>query len=110
VSEGSALSDGLKTAVGEFYNNYGRFSGKATPANVSYGVATDASIAGSYVSKVQISNTGTINAYYGGPKANAKIGTAAYLTFSPITHAGSIEWRCKNGSGITGKWLPSSCQ
>ncbi len=25
VSEGSSLADGVKTAIGEFYNNYGRF-------------------------------------------------------------------------------------
>ena len=110
VSEGSSLADGLKTAVGEFYNNYGRFSNKATPANISYGVATDASISGSYVSKVQITNTGLINAYYGGTKANTKIPNTSYITFSPITHAGSIEWHCKNGSGLATKWLPSSCQ
>ena len=108
VSEGSALSDGLKTAVGEFYNNNGRFSTLATPSNLSYGVAVDSSISGAYVSKTQISNTGQIIAYYGGPKANAKITTTDNLIFSPITHAGSIEWRCKKGT-LPQKWVPSSC-
>ena len=31
VSEGSSLADGVKTAVGEFYNNYGRFPARPTP-------------------------------------------------------------------------------
>jgi prepilin-type N-terminal cleavage/methylation domain-containing protein len=48
VSEGSSLADGVKTAVGEFYNNYGRFP-NATTANVSLGLAQPVSIIGSYV-------------------------------------------------------------
>ena len=33
VSEGSSLADGTKTAVAEFYNNYGNYAA----ANASYG-------------------------------------------------------------------------
>ena len=73
-------------------------------------MASAASIRGSYVSKVEITNTGVINAYYGGSKANAKIPLTSYLSFSPITNVGSIEWRCKNGAGLQTKYLPSSCR
>src|SRR5260221_8838643 len=70
VSEGSSLADGIKTAVAEFVNNHGYFPA----ANSSAGVAAAASILGQYVSKVDIGTTaGTVQAYYGGAKANSAI-------------------------------------
>ena len=52
VSEGSSLADGTKTAVAEFYNNYGRFAAD----NASYGLSPPASIAGKYVTQVDAGN------------------------------------------------------
>jgi type IV pilus assembly protein PilA len=105
VSEGSALSDGVKTAMAEFYQNNGRWPS----SNASAGLATAASISGSYVSSVNVATTaGQIKAAYGGPKANAKITSSSILTFSAVTHAGSIEWHCLKGT-IPQKWVPSSC-
>jgi type IV pilus assembly protein PilA len=109
VSEGSSLADGVKTAVGEFYNNTGRFS---TFGNVSYGLAKSASIQGSYVSDVAIGSTGIITATYSSAspqKANAAI-DAGTLTFSPQTHAGSMSWTCKIGTKLKDKWVPTSCR
>ena len=109
VSEGSSLADGVKTAVGEFYNNNGRFSSNG---NISYGLATNNSITGSYVNMVNIGSTGIITTVYSKTspqKANAAI-DAATLTFSPTTHAGSMSWTCKIGSGLQAKWVPSSCR
>src|SRR6478736_4415486 len=63
VSEGSSLADGVKTAIGEFYNNYGRFPNVATAANQSLGLAAPASIIGSYVGSVGITS-GVIQAHY----------------------------------------------
>src|ERR1700741_4763693 len=45
VSEGSSLADGLKTAVGEFYNQTSR----VPPNNNSAGLAAAGSIVGKYV-------------------------------------------------------------
>jgi len=106
VSEGSSLADGIKTAVGEFVNNRGRFP----PANQSAGLAAPLSITGEYVGAVSVTN-GLISAAYSGAKANTAIKTGPlHLLFSPITHAGSIEWHCKSLSGqIKQKWCPSSC-
>jgi type IV pilus assembly protein PilA len=105
VSEGSSLADGIKTAVGEFVNNRGRFP----PANQSAGLATSTSISGEYVGAVSVSN-GLISAGYSGKKANVAIGgaTPKHLRFSPITHAGSIEWHCLSDE-LKQKWCPSSC-
>ena len=107
VSEGSSLADGVKTAVGEFVNNTGRFP----PSNRSAGLSLAASINGSYVSQVNAA-TGLIEATYSNTspqKANVAI-NGMELQFSPITQAGSIKWNCKSATGnIKQKWCPSSC-
>src|SRR5687768_3471743 len=89
VSEGSSLADGVKTAVGEYYNNRGVF-----PANnLAAGLAQPRSIKGEYVSSINIASTttGIIVASYQGTKANTKL-SADFLQFSAIPNAGSIEW------------------
>ena len=112
VSEGSSLADGMKTAVGEFYNNNGRF---ANGDNTSYGLATDVSIQGTYVDKVTVTGTGQIQAYFNSntKKANAKI-NGLKLSFSPITHEGSIEWSCDESAGtdpaLLDKWRATICR
>ena len=55
ISEGAALSDGMKTAVAEFYNNNGRFSANG---NVSFGLSAPTSIQGTYVASVGVGATG----------------------------------------------------
>ena len=105
VSEGSTLASGAKTAVAEYYSNTGAFPG----ANASAGLATAASIAGKYVSAVNVATTpGTIQATFSGPDANAKI-SGDILIFSAITNAGSLEWTCKSTT-IDPKYLPTSCR
>ena len=111
VSEGSALADGTKTAVAEFYQNKGYFPA----ANSSAGLSTDTTIKGEYVSAVNVNagGAGIIGAGYNGSKAHAKLkavaSTAANgLRFSAVTNDGSIEWHCKS-TGISQKWCPSSC-
>jgi len=126
VAEGAALADGAKTAVVEFYNRRGRFP--ATPclsSNASVGLSQPASIVGNYVSGVTIAGTGCPSTLGAGSiltnfssnppfQAHAAIDTAG-LVFSPVTNAGSVEWRCKRflvgGSVVLrDKWLPTSCR
>ena len=108
VSEGSSLADGVKTAVGEFVNNRGYFP----LANSSAGLAAPTSITGEYVGSLTVVG-GVLTATYSGLKANANIKSPIlrHLTFSPITHAGSIEWHCKSAApnALKQKWCPSSC-
>ena len=103
VSEGLSLADGAKTAVAEFYTTRGAF-----PANnTSAGMASDVSIKGNYVSKVDTAN-GVITITYGAAKANAAI-SGKTLELSAITvNSGAIAWTCKPGS-ISTTYLPSSC-
>jgi type IV pilus assembly protein PilA len=113
VSEGSSLADAAKTAVAEFYSNTGRLpTGGAAAGNGSVGIAQPTSISGSYVSGVTVATNGKIQAAFGGPKANAKLTTTTYLSFSPATHAGSVSWTCGTSAGTTvaSQYLPTSCR
>ena len=107
VSEGSSLADGVKTALGEFVNNRGRYP----VSNASAGLANAASIKGEYVGAVDVgATTGVIIAYYNGNKANTNINTATpkTLRFSAVKNGGSLEWHCKS-TDLKQKWCPSSC-
>src|SRR5688500_16613466 len=100
VSEGSSLADGTKTAVAEFWNNYGRWGG----ANASYGLALPGSITGKYVSQVDVGNVdGKIQVTFSStaPREAHTAINGALLVFSPVPNAGSIEWRCKAAQGTT---------
>jgi len=109
VSEGATLMDGGKTAVAEFYSNHGVLP----TSNGSAGLATDTSIQGSYVSKVDVTAAGILTATYasGTPqKANTAIDTKV-LSLSPITTGGSMKWSCTNAlTTVPTKYLPSSCR
>ena len=126
VAEGASLAAGVKAAVSEFAASNGHFPNAAcNDGNASVGLAMPASINGSYVSEVRVAGQGCPSPLGSGAvvalfssdapqKANTTIDTAALL-FSPVTHAGSISWRCKRfligGSVVLrDKWLPSSCR
>ena len=126
IAEGASLASGVKTAVAEFYNGKGRFpGGVCADGNQSVGLAMPTSIVGSYVSALRVSGegcpsplgAGSVVAFFSSDapqKANVAIDTAG-LVFSPITHAGSVAWKCKRfllgGSVVLrDKWLPSSCR
>ena len=108
VSEGSSLADGTKTAVAEFVNNYGRFGAN----NTSYGLALPASITGKYVTQVDVAGAvdGRIVVSFGKQAHTALTGDV--LSFSPILHAGSIEWSCDGSAGTTvdNKYRPTPCR
>ncbi|MBS0193612.1 MAG: RDD family protein [Proteobacteria bacterium] len=105
VSEGTALAEGSKTAVAEFYSNTGHFP----PDNASAGVAEASSIIGNYVTSVQIDN-GTIHISYGN-KANIAI-VGQVLGFAPTGDNGSTRWACGSEAGTTipNKYRPTICR
>lgn len=104
VAEGSSLADGAKTAVAEYVNNFGRFGS----TNRSMGLAQPASIRGKYVTQVDASG-GTIDVTFGGPDANLDI-VGQHLIYSPVTHAGSIEWVCNRSNAMKEKYVPTVCR
>lgn len=108
VSEGSALADGVKTAVAEFYNNQGHYP----TTNASAGLASATSIAGQYVSSVDVGSTdGTIAVTYSSSrpqKANTAI-HAKTLLFVPQAFPDRIEWHCASPN-LRQKWCSISCE
>lgn len=112
VSEGSVLADGAKTAMVEYYQNNNKW-----PAdNASAGLATNTSINGKYVSKVDVGVVGgIIEATFSSTApqvANSKIDTKV-LAFSAITNGGvgSIRWHCAVAqTTVASKYLPASCR
>ncbi|TAN08370.1 MAG: prepilin-type N-terminal cleavage/methylation domain-containing protein [Rhodanobacteraceae bacterium] len=110
VSEGASLMGGAKTASLEFYSNHGYWPN----ANSSAGLATDTSITGKYVSKVDVANTGIITATFSdtGPQAANKVLNGEVLSFSPVSNGGgTFAWSCTNAATtINQKYLPSSCR
>lgn len=103
ISEGASLADGAKTAVSEFVNNYGRFAAN----NASFGLATATSIAGRYVTQLSAAD-GKIDVTFGNT-AHAKI-QGGHLIFSPVTHAGSIDWVCNRSNTLNEKYVPPVCR
>jgi len=108
VSEGLALAGAAKLAVAETVDSVGRYP---TGANVSYGLPTDVSIAGNYVSAVAAAaTTGIITISFnnnvgGNPSANLKT-----IVLTPNTSSiGSMKWICGGGT-MQSKYLPATCR
>ncbi len=106
LAEGMSLADAVKTTIGDYYQNRGRFP----PNNTSAGLALPAEIQGNYVAQVSTTQ-GIITSQFGNNVNSTVFGST--LQFSPITHGGSIEWRCKKGTAaplLENRWLPSNCR
>jgi type IV pilus assembly protein PilA len=104
VSEGTSLGDGVKTAIAEYYNNFGRFPLN----NASAGLAASTSIVGNYVSSVN-NVSGVVTIKYGGPKASTAIPATSTLILSAVPNAGSTAWICTGGT-LVAKYRSSACR
>ncbi len=107
VSEGLNLSAGAKAAVTEYYQDRGTFPTN----NAAAGLSLNTTIAGNYVSQVNVA-TGVITVTYSNTapqQANLAINTAT-LQLSPATTAGAVNWTCKAGAILVDKWLPAACR
>ncbi|MDQ2972387.1 MAG: pilin [Rhodanobacteraceae bacterium] len=112
VSEGMTLADGAKTAMAEFYTNYGHFPLN----NSSAGLASPASITGKYVSGLSVATVpGVIETTFsstGTHVASSKI-NALILALSAVavSGSGSVTWHCATAkTTVPAKFLPSSCR
>ena len=104
VAEGIVLADGAKSAVWDYYAN----TGQLPTSNQSAGLVSAASITGSYVSNVDVTN-GIIKVLFNGPKANSQIASpSSYLQLSPTPGVGSITWACSGT--LNPAYLPTSCR
>ena len=98
ASEGLILTEGMKTAVAEFYTNKGTLPADDAAAGTT-------SQPGKYVSGTAIA-LGVITATFG-TGANSKLaGKSVVLTPTPAT-AGNLIWNCS--STASQKYVPTSC-
>ena|SRR5690348_16856078 len=108
VSEGMVLGDGAKTAVAEFYSNYGRWPTNNESAGLPKNAA---SISGKYINSVTVAK-GVITAKFNSTNANTAIQGKTFV-LSPTGSAGSTTWTCSstvNAGTVDNKYLPSSCR
>lgn len=103
VSEAMSLGSGAKDAVWEYMANTGAYPKN----NQSAGLATDTSIRGSYVSKVDVAG-GQITVSFN-TTSNVAIQNSV-LVLSPISSSGSITWDCAKHTTVPSLYLPQACR
>lgn len=123
VTEGLNLADGVKTAVGEYYADHGKWPADLT----AVGMDATKAVSGKYVTSVVIA-TGTINAKYGGTLVNQNV-KGDLLSLRPsVSDNGDVIWVCgkattpgnasdpasgaasADATTVPGKYLPSACR
>jgi type IV pilus assembly protein PilA len=127
VTEGLSLADSWKTAVGEFFANYGSFPTGYSSTGSSTTIAMQAASSAKYVGSITVGTGGQIIITYNGAAANQKLnnGTANVLTLQPgLSTNNDVVWFC--GTATTGsaslsqqpqatattipsQYLPSTC-
>lgn len=109
VSEASSLSAGAKTAVAEYYAQFGVAPATNTAAGIE---GTPTNIKGNYVNSVTVGAGGTITSTFSSAapfKANTAI-NGQKLVLTPTFNPGSTSWSCVTGSTVTAKYRPSNCR
>ena len=106
VSEGLNLTGAAKAAVTEYFQDRGTMPLDNTVA----GISTPAtSIAGKYVTSVQVV-AGRIDVLYGGSApAHSAIGGDILIMTPSTVQAGSVQWACTSTT-IENKHLPAACR
>ncbi|HVC37150.1 MAG TPA: pilin [Gammaproteobacteria bacterium] len=136
LTEGLNLAAAAKTAVAETYQTMGYMPASTNVGGLnSWGLPTDVSIAGKYVSAIAVSaGAGPGNAaggeqivitYNPATVGGSMTGATDTLTLTPYTSAGGVSWACGygttevSGSALKGpgpgttviaKYLPSNCR
>lgn len=101
ISEGLNLAGGAKAGVTEFYSAQGHWPLNNESAGLA---ATATDIKGNAVKSVGIA-TGVITVTY-----NDKVDDNKTIILSPTAATGSVTWKCKPGTGMPTKYLPSNCR
>jgi len=116
AGEGITLFSGVKTTLGEYYNDEGDWPNGTADANEAVGAAASTDINGTYVESVEIANDGTgyTTVTFGDgvlSKLDLGDGTEVQgtMVFYPTANTGTIEWTCYSPN-IPTNYLPSSCR
>jgi len=103
IAEGINIAAGAKTAVAEYYQQFGAFPADNTTA----AVAPALGIRGTYVTSVTV-NGADISVLYGNEAHGWISGQTIVLTAADQT--GSVTWTCASGGVIQDKHLPTACE
>ena len=104
VAESIPLANGAKTAMMEYYHKH-----QALPSdNASAGLPTSTSIAGKYVSSVNVAG-GAVTVSFDTPDTNSHLRYQS-LVFFPVIKNGVIRWDCSRYSTVPTKVLPEECR
>lgn len=104
VAEGMSLADGAKSAVWDYIAQ----TGQVPSSNGTAGLPSPASIAGNYVSGVDVTG-GKIKVSYDTASANIAIKNS-FFVLSPTFSTGSVTWNCTTYTTVSSAYLPSSCR
>jgi type IV pilus assembly protein PilA len=112
VTEGFSLAAAAKTAVSETFASEGLFP---AGGNTSYGLPLSTSIAGKYVTSVQVGANGVLTVLYNNAAAGGKMGGTAdnkFVDLVPITaNEGAVDWKCDmTTTDMPPKYLPAECR
>jgi len=120
AAEALNLFGGVKTAMGEYYNDQGEWptagtgcTTVATECNNLFGLAPSALITGEYVGDIKAAGSGTVTVTFNNGVHNGKT-----LVFTPTASEGAISWACASGgdaaanppTNIKNSELPSTCR
>ena len=103
ASEGFTVASGAKTAIWEFMTNKGQFP----RSNESAGLPRSSSLAGKYVSGLEVSTGGLVTVSFDQTDTSDKL-KKQNLLLSPIANGGSISWACRGT--VSAQYLPSACR
>ncbi|MGR9074303.1 MAG: pilin [Gammaproteobacteria bacterium] len=118
VSEGLNLAASAKLAVSEYYDS----EGELPTTNNQAGLPADTTINGEHTLSVTVNTNNSSATIPAGLITMEYRNTAEIqneiVTLSPVTHAGSIEWRCAaRGQGSSGsttqvdnRYRPANCR
>jgi type IV pilus assembly protein PilA len=134
ITEGLSMADGFKTAIGDYFAQYGTFAtcqsttgSSPTGAGAGGCIATAGGTAlssnGKYVSSIGVATGGQIVITYAGPSASQKLAGANVLTLQPGVNANQeVIWVCglstaptlttppvATATTIIASYLPASC-
>lgn len=103
VSEGLELSGSARTAVSQFYMEYGDWPENNNEA----GLATSTSIRGDYTQQVVVVKNVIIILY--GFNAHADI-SGRTVELTAVNNEGSVSWSCASDGAIEAPLLPDACR
>jgi type IV pilus assembly protein PilA len=109
VTEGLSLADGWKTAIAEYYAQYGSFTSCATASTQGCLAMQNSFSTGKYVSSVTVNAGGILINYSNatGFSANAAIAGKA-LALAPYTNANNdVVWVCGTNTAPSSASLPT---